>query len=360
MGDIGTSSGFYSVRPTIEVEGQESSSLADNLLSLLVEETTDGLYRCEATFVNWGPRGANADFQYFDRDELDFGKAFVVGAGDEDAAATLFTGKIYGIEAHYPEGRAPEITVLAEDRLQDLRMTRRTRTFEDVSDNDVFSDIARDHQLQQSIDITGPTHRVLAQLNQSDLAFLRERARAVGAEIWVSDRTLYARSRTSRGDDAVKLTYGRGLYAFSVLADLAMQRTALTIGGWDVETKEQIASEATDAIVQSELNGFQSGAKVLREAFGTRVERVVHMVPSDEDEARSIAEAHFRAVARKFITGRGEAEGDGRLRVGATVDLQGLGNLFDGQYTLTEVRHTIDGNGFRTAFTVERPGIGSA
>lgn len=360
MGDVGTTSGFYAVRPTIEVDGREHAALADDLVGLLVEETTEGLYRCEATFANWGPRGQDAGFRYFDRDVLDFGKPFAIAAGDGEAAATLFDGRIYGLEAHYPQGRAPEITVLAEDRFQDLRMTRRTRTFEDASDSDVFEQIARGHQLQTEVRLSGPTHRVLAQLNQSDLAFLRERARAIGAEVWVEGRTLHAQPRTGRAGEAVTLSYGRGLFAFSVLADLAQQRTALTVGGWDVETKEGIAAEATEAAVRSELNGFRSGAALLEEAFGARAERVVHMVPFTEDEARSVAEAQFRAVARRFVTGRGEAEGDGRLRVGAAVDLQGLGPLFDGRYTLTEVRHTIDAEGFRTAFAVERPGIHAA
>ena len=35
--------------------------------------------------------------------------------------------------------------------------------------------IASDHSLTPEIDASGPTHKVLAQVNQSDLAFLRER-----------------------------------------------------------------------------------------------------------------------------------------------------------------------------------------
>jgi uncharacterized protein len=348
MGDVGTASALYSVRPALRVDGQARAGLADDLVALLVEETTEGLYRCEATFANWGPRGA------------DFGKAFAVSAGAGEAAAALFDGRIYALEAQFPAGRPPELTVLAEDRFQDLRMTRRTRTFEDVTDRDVFETVARDHGLQTDLDLSGPTHRVLAQLNQSDLAFLRERARAVGAEAWVDGRTLRAAPRSARGGEAVTLTYGQGLHAFSVTADLALQRTALTVGGWDVETKEGIAAEATEDAVRSELNGFRSGAALLQQAFGPRAERVVHLSPSTPDEARSMAEAAFRAVARRFVTGRGEAEGDGRLRVGASVDLRGLGPLFEGRYTLTEVRHTIDGEGFRTAFTAERPGLHAA
>src|SRR5258705_8493580 len=42
---------------------------------------------------------------------------------------TLFEGRIMALEGQFPEGRQPQLVVLAEDRFQDLRMTRRTRTF---------------------------------------------------------------------------------------------------------------------------------------------------------------------------------------------------------------------------------------
>ena len=98
-----------------------------------------------------------------------------------------------GLEACFPEGQSPEIRVLAEDRFQDLRMTRRTRTFSDVTDSDVITQIANDHGLSPSVSVNGPTYKVLAQVNQSDLAFVRERARAIDAEVWMKGNTLNAK-----------------------------------------------------------------------------------------------------------------------------------------------------------------------
>ena len=39
--------------------------------------------------------------------------------------------------------------------------------------------------------VDGPRYDVVQQLNQSDLAFLRERARLVQAELWCDGRTLH-------------------------------------------------------------------------------------------------------------------------------------------------------------------------
>src|SRR5206468_1209312 len=117
-------------------------------------------------FENWGTVGGSLGYLYFDRGRLDFGKDLGVTLD----RATLFAGRITALEAAFPDGAPPELTVLAEDAFQDLRMTRRSRTFTQQSDAAVIRSIAGEHGLTADVDVTGPTHKVLAQLNQSDLA----------------------------------------------------------------------------------------------------------------------------------------------------------------------------------------------
>jgi len=109
------------------------------------------------------------------------------------------------------------------------------------------------------------------------------------------------------------------------------------------------------------LNGDLSGASILRQAFGERKEAVVHNVPLTSAEAQALSEAHYKRIGRQFITGRGLAEPDARLRVGNQVDLKELGALFSGRYYLTSVRHLFDRvHGGRVEFMVERAGLGRA
>jgi phage protein D len=360
MADPGSTSAFYAARPQVLLDGRVDVGATDGLLTLLVEETTAGLYRCEATFGNWGTANGQVDFLYFDRRTFDFGKTLAIRIGDQDTAAQIFEGRIMALQGTYPQSRPPEFGVLAEDRFQDLRMTRRSRTFEAVSDSDVIQQVAAQHGLRTEVDVNGPSHTVLAQVNQSDLAFLRERARAIDAEIWLQGDTLHAQARAQRNAGEVTLTYGQRLKEFSVLADLAGQRTSLAVSGWDVSAKEAIDYEASASAISAELNGDHGGSNLLQMALGERVERLVHTVPLTTQEAQFQAEAQYRLLARRFVTGQGLAEGDGRLRVGTRVRLQGLGNLFNGAYYVTEVRHTFDSqSGYLTHFVVERPGLGS-
>jgi len=356
VGSAGTA-GIKASRPSIFVGGAEDTDLSQGLLRMTLRDDIQGLCNAELRFGNWGPKSGGIGFLYFDRRKLDFGKEMQLKLGND----MLFEGRVSAIEAEFGEGRAPEIAVLLEDRLQDLRMTRRTRAFSDVSDADVMRQLASDHGLSPAIDVSGPTHKVLAQVNQSDLAFLRDRARAAGAELWIEGRGLYAKTRSARSGSPLKLKFGADLREFIVIADLAHQRTSVNVAGWDVSGKRAIDQKAEDAAISGELGSDTSGATILRDAFAERKETVAHTVPLSSDEAKLQAEAWFRAGARRFVTGRGIAQPDAKLRVGASVDLDGLGPLFNGKYYVAEVRHVFDGAaGFLSQFTAERPGLGAA
>jgi len=350
-------------RPQIFVDGREKEDLRQGLLALSIVETTAGLYRCETTIGNQGAGSGGADFLYFDRKTFDFGKSFkvVVGGG------VLFDGRITALEARFPAASPPTLVVLAEDRFQDLRMTRRTRTFADVSDADVFNRLAEQHGLAKDVRLAGGAHKVLAQLNQSDLAFLRERARAVGAELWIEvatdgRATLKACTRSDRTSGApVKLGWRNELQEFTVIADLAGQRTSVSATGWDPGAKAQLRHEATDSDIRSEVGSDESGPSLLREKLGERKESIAHSVPLDTQEAQARATSYFQMSARRFVVGRGVARTNPRLRVGSWVDLDGLGPLFTGKYYLSEVQHRFDGaRALRTEFIAERPGLGRA
>ncbi len=347
--------GLIVARPTLSVSGTDRPELAEALLGLLVVEDIDGLARCEALFGNWGEKNGQIDYLYFNRDLLEFGKPMVVKLGTD----IVFEGRIMALEGRFPEGRAPEIQVLAEDRFQDLRMTRRTRTFTDLTDAALFQNLARDHGLTPQVDVTGPTHKVLAQVNQTDLAFLRDRARTLDAELWLEGATLHVQSHNRRATSSMDLSYKGNLREFVVLADLAHQRTSVVVNGWDVASKTAIRQKSAASSIQGELHGDTSGPSILAQALGDRKQSLAHTVPMTDAEAQARADSLFCQLARRFVIGHGVAEADSRLRAGRFVNLAGLGPLFNGRYALRETRLVFDNvRGIRSEFTAERPGLG--
>lgn len=341
-------------RPSIEIEGSRDATLTASMLTLDVIDSADGMARCEVTFGNWGgPQ--KPGFQHFDRSKLDFGKAISVKLAND----LLFDGRMSAITARFPEGGPPQIGVCAEDRLQDLRMTRRTRCFADVSLADVIRRIAGDYGLQAQVDLSGSPHKVCAQVNQSDLAFLRDLARREDAQIWIDGGQLKATTRAQRNAGSIHLAWAGMLREFSVSADLAHQRTSLIASGWNVSDKQTAKYEADEVAIRAELNGGDSGVAILQQAFGARADTLAHGLPFDGGEVRALAEASLRHLARRFVVGSGVAATRADLRVGAKLKLSGLGPLFEGEYTLIHVHHRFDGkNGMRTEFRCDRPSLG--
>lgn len=329
------------------------------LLSLTVQENTDGLYRCEVTFTNWGAETNGDRYVLFDKAVLDFGQTLSIDMGDGDAQSTVFTGRITAMEGRYPQQSPPELLLLAEDRLQDLRMVRRTRSFENKDLKVLFRQISSEHGLQLDMDFQGPNFGILTQVNQTDLAFMRDCLRRVDAELWMEDRNLFVRKRSAREGEEITFVYGYRLLEFSVTADLAGQRSSVVVSGWDVASKESMMHEAAGNTIQNELGSDTGGGQILSDKFGSRVQRIVHEVPLSNSETLELAESEYRRMSRKFVVGHGQADGDGRIRVGRKIRLEGLGKYFNGSYYVSEVSHSFDTrHGYRTYFQVEKPGIG--
>ena len=351
---------FASSAPVFKVDGETAGGLGRDLLRLEIEEDAEGLKSLTAHFIAVGNTGGEAESQlYLDGSVIDFGKRLEVSLGPPDAERIVFQGLISGIEASFEEAQPPVVTVFAEDALMKLRMTRRMRTYEDMSDADIAQAIATEHGLTGDADADGPTYDVVQQWNMSDLAFLRGRAELVQAEIWIEEDRLCFKSRPRRGGTEITLVKGNHLLSVQLRADLAHQRTKVKVSGYDAEAREAIDEEAGSDAIQAEVTSGKTGPGVLQQALGERVSYRVREAPLASAEASAFARAEMLRRVRAFVTVVGTTRGTPDMIVGSKLTLQGVGGPFEGGgYHATHVRHTYDlSQGHRTHFHAERATI---
>jgi Bacteriophage probable baseplate hub protein len=349
---------FAATAPVFKVEGEVKSDLARDVNFLRVEEATDGMKTLEINLLAEGPRANEREESqlYLDGQTIDFGKTIEVSIGPTESARIIFSGAVSAIEASYVTGVVPFVSVFAEDALMSLRMTRRMKTYENMSDADMAQAIAQEHGITANADADGPTYKVVQQWNQSDLAFLRERARLIQAELWFADDTLHFASRGNRTGTTLQLTLGNDLLEAQVRADLAHQRTSVNVSGYDASQREAINEEAADDVIQAEVSGGRTGIAVLQQAFGERKSYRVRNDPLVAEEASAWAKAEMLRRARGFVTVSGMTNGTAGMVVGSKLSLDGVGAPFTGDgYYVTRVVHTYDlVDGFRTHFEAER------
>lgn len=357
---------FAGVAPVFTVDGTVRGELARDLVRLEIESTTRGLDTLSLRLVAVGPdAGGEAAAQlYLDGRILDFGRRLEVSIGPGAAPATVFRGSISAIEAAFAEGRAPEVVVRAEDRLMALRLTQRRTTYRDQGDADIARRIAGEHGLTADVDADGPTYDLVQQWNQTDLAFLRERAALLQADLWADGDTLGFKTRDRRSGTRLTLVQGNDLVEAHCRADLAFQATAVRVAGYDASARELIEEEADAAALAAEaatVPGGSTGAAVLERAVAARPWVRVQDAPLTTGEARAWSRAEMQRRGRAFVSVSGLTRGHPTLRVGSVLRLERVGAPFEGDgYYVTRTLHTYDlVDGYRTRFEAERAALGA-
>jgi phage protein D len=348
--------------PLFRIDG-ESVGLARDALSVEVEETTLGLRTLKLELLAQGTEAEGDEgLLFLDGPPIDFGKCIEVSLGAGDEARTVFRGVISAIEAGFSETAEPHVVVFAEDALMKLRITRRARTYVGKSDAQIAQEVAEANSLGAQASAEGPVHDYVQQWNQSDLAFLRDRALRVGAELWERDGILHFKSRTQRAGTRLTLVRGNELLELQVRADLAHQRTGVVVSGYDVDARGGMERSATGSVVRAEAPSGRTGPQVLEQLWEQRVSLRVRDNPQLAGEAQAWARAELLRRARGFVTAFGVTSGHPDLEVGSRLTLERVGRPFSGEgYYVTRARHTWDrSQGFRTHFEAERPTINEA
>jgi phage protein D len=347
------------VSPVFKVNGELVRDLARDCVRLEIEEGVEGLRTMKADFVaiGAGATGPQDQMLYVDGRIIDFGKQIEVSIGPDSAQRTVFDGLVSAIELVFGDSEPPRGVVFAEDALMRLRMTRRMRTYTNVTDADIVGQVAHEHGLQtEPPTIEGPTYDVVQQVNQSDLAFLRERVRLIQGELWCTGRTLHFSSRPRRQGTHLTLVRGNELLTARVVADLAHQRSEVVVTGYDASAKDVIHERARLDTISRELPGGRSGPEIVTRALGASASIRVREAALNSAEANAWAKAELLRRARGFVTVTGLTRGSPDMVVGSILRLELIGAPFRGDgYYVTRVCHTFDNvQGLRTRFEAER------
>lgn len=348
----------YTARPTISINGQPPERLAIGLMSMVATESIDGLAALELRLGNWASHESGAGLAFDTGSDVALGAAITVDAGPLGAQERIFDGRISGLEAIAGEREPPALIVRAEDKLVAARLARRTRIYTDVSLADLVQQIGRGLGLNVDARDLPRVSGVFAQFNESDLAFLRRVLARHDCALRIDGQSLRVSSRIAAGA-TIDLALGSQLRRVHVAADLAHQCTEITASGWDASQGSHFTGRATGT--QLGAGRGVSGAQLLERGFGERVEHLGALACVDAAEADALTRAAFDQRARRFVTARGSAEGNPRLRAGTIVALSGLGARFDNSYEVLECSHRFDLQaGYQTDFAASSAYLAAA
>lgn len=303
--------------------------------------------------INWDM--AQLQVTWADDDLMAEGNEVEIQMGYVDHLESLMVGEITGLEPEFSGSEIPILTVRGYDRRHRLLRGQKTRSFTQMKDSDIASQIASDAGLTAQTDDTQVTLDYVLQHNQTDLEFLQNRARRIGYEVVVEDKTLSFRTRQNASADVLTLTRETDLLEFYPRLTTLTQVGQVTVRGWNVKEKAKVVGQAATGDETTTMGGSTSGPSATDQAFGSvsasRVDRPV----LSQAEADQIAAGRFNTMALAYIGGEGVCIGRTDLRAGKVIKIEGLGRRFSGLYYVTATSHTYTpAAGYRTAITVKR------
>jgi phage protein D len=296
-------------------------------------------------------------FVVIDSDQFKPGTEIKIKMGYGSTLDTMLVGEITALCPEYTDNGAVVLRVSGYDRLYRLGFGRKTRSFRNMKDSDIVSQIAQDWQLTPQADATDVLHDYVLQSNQTDREFLTERANRLRYELRVEDRTLYFQKAKEDGGSVTTLTYGEDLIEYFPVLSTVNQTSKVEVRGWSVKDKKAVLGEAGASDVVATMAGRQTGGKVSTDVAGETKRILSHENAPTKDEAEGLARAALNRVVTAFITGEGRCAGRPEIKAGSVVELKGLGERFNGLYYIASCTHSIGPRGYHTFFTTRRTAV---
>lgn len=289
-----------------------------------------------------------------------------------DPLEEMFIGEVTGVEASFPNGGVPTMTLVAHDYLHRLSQGRYARGFGPLSDMLVAAILSAENRLIPLIDPNlVAASDALAALNyifngtgikqesESDLELLTRIASQYDADFWVEGDILYLSRFIKEYSPRLTLTWGKNLLDFSPrvstigqVAGAGMKFTLreipldfLVTAFWDFE-RETLGMRVIPGAAAA-------GAKAVAGPDFNIIDQTISS-PADIANSALVIVRELRNKLNNRLTGSGSAIGDPRIRAGAVIRIDGLGPNFSGNFRVTSASHSIDSGGYRTSFEARK------
>lgn len=279
----------------------------------------------------------------------------------------MLVGTINRLAPVFPASGQPTLKVSGPNILSKLKTKQETKSYEKKKASKIAVDVGTRSNLKlDNMTVTvKPTAKdrepeldYVLQDNQYDILFLLQLAHRHGYDVFLKDESKNKKPEfvlefgPPTNDPGVSyiLEWGRSLIQFQPTLTTTNQVSEVTVRGWDVLKKKPITVTAKRDELDSRPLRNKNKLKTLEGGFKEKKEIVVDKPFHNEKEAKEYARALLENITRKMVTAHGSTLGTPDLRVGSRIQIQGLGDIFDGTYTLTATSHTIGAGGYITEF----------
>lgn len=322
----------------ILIDGEELSS-SYQVKNIAVEKELNRVPFAQIVLLDGEP--SDQDFALSNEELLIPGKEVEILAGYHNEEDTVFKGVVI---KHSIKIRDSVSVLVIECRDKAVKTTigRKSKYFYESTDSEIIEELISGYGLESEVESTDHSHAELVQYHASDWDFIMNRIQANGKVCAVENGKFNIAAPNLDQEEVETVSFGSTLLSFDGEIDARDQFGSIKAFGWNPADQEIVEVEAEDPAL--DLNGNLEPAD-LSSVIELESLNLIHggNVSDTELQQWSNAKAVFQQLSKS--RGRMKFQGIPGVKPGTMLNLEGVGDRFNGKVYVSAIRHEIsDGN----------------
>jgi Rhs element Vgr protein len=280
---------------------------------------------------------AKATFPASNSDSFLPGKKIEIQLGYRANNETVFKGTI--VRQHIRVRKSG--SVLAVDCFGDAvkaTSARKSRYYIDKKDSDIMEEVLDAHALAKDVEATTPALKEVVQYDSTDWDFLLCRAEANGQVVMVEDDKIRVAKPVLDGSPALQMVYGSTVLELDAEIDARWQSKGIKASAWKAADQAVVDAEASEPTVPAAGN---VAAGDLAKVLGDDTDELKHGGAFDDAQLQTWADARLLRMRLARLRGRARCQGFAGMLPGKIVQINGIGERFEGKLYVSGVRHSL-------------------
>ena len=285
------------------------------------------------------------DFPVSNSDDFKPGSEIKINAGYGEADETIYSGIVVKHGIKITGNNQSRLVIECRDKAVAMTVGRKNANYIKNKDSGIISELVSVYGLSSDVDKTDTEYQELVQYYCTDWDFILSRAEVNGQLVTIQDSKVTVKAPQGDAAAVLKVTYGEDLIEFHADIDARTQLAEVFSTSWDPGDQKMIEVKAPPQTlnVQGDLD-----ANELSSVLGLDTFRIQSPVALESSALKSWAEGQQVKAALSRIRGRMKFQGSAKAYIGTLIEVDGVGNRFNGSVFVSSVKHEISNGNWIT------------
>jgi Rhs element Vgr protein len=267
------------------------------------------------------------------------GNPIVISAGYDNTEEVIFSGVIVK-QALKVNSSALHLVVTCKHHAVEMTFNKKEAIFIDKKDSEIITSITGTYSnLTATVDATTISYEGMYQKLATDWDFVLSRADFCGLIVSYTTEKILIKAPAISSAPVLKIAFGDSIISFDAELSAERQPTAISASSWDATTLEMIESSAAEPDLNAQGN---LTPKTLSGKLNQTEMKLNSGAPMTTGSLKEWADSSLLRMRLSAIKGRVSFQGSSKVMPGNIIDLEGVGDRFNGSAFVSSVTHTLE------------------